>query len=275
MPVIPIAHPISAALRAGGPVFDGSNEPVIPLPNPGEGGPVYGGDENENIPIKPLPNPGEGGPVYPGPIITVPVRPVIPCFFCNNNSNGSVRFLNAANGYNAFVISVSNKVVVDNLEYAEVSEYGQVAVGFQTITVSGKNGYIYISKQVRITVGSKMTIAIVNIAGGLDLTIINDVMCNTPLNGSCIRACNLSYNVGDLNFYLGNKILIFANVGFTEVTNYRRIMPGTYMFNISNGKEFLVSTELTTRMNSQYTLYCFNWSSEADAIRTLVVEDRK
>ena len=82
-PVIPLPNP-----GEGGPVFDGSNEPVIPLPNPGEGGPVYGGDENENIPIKPLPNPGEGGPVYPGPIITVPVRPVIPCFFCNNNKIG-------------------------------------------------------------------------------------------------------------------------------------------------------------------------------------------
>ncbi len=67
--------------------------PVIPLPNPGEGGPVYPGSgwENGNIPdmeeipgngsnnndsmgngnqevypVIPLPNPGEGGPVYPG-----------------------------------------------------------------------------------------------------------------------------------------------------------------------------------------------------------------
>ena len=37
--------------------------PVTPLPNPGEGGPVFDGAE----PVIPLPNPGEGGPVFDGP----------------------------------------------------------------------------------------------------------------------------------------------------------------------------------------------------------------
>ncbi len=47
--------------------------PVIPLPNPGEGGPVYdpstdsSGSSQPVTPVIPLPNPGEGGPVYPGP----------------------------------------------------------------------------------------------------------------------------------------------------------------------------------------------------------------
>ena len=47
-------------------------EPVIPLPNVGEGGPVYPGNMNNGVtdpgqePVIPLPNPGEGGPVYPG-----------------------------------------------------------------------------------------------------------------------------------------------------------------------------------------------------------------
>ena len=40
-------------------------EPVVPLPNVGEGGPVYSGGAE---PVVPLPNPGEGGPVYPGKI---------------------------------------------------------------------------------------------------------------------------------------------------------------------------------------------------------------
>ena len=58
-------------------------EAVIPLPNPGEGGPVYPGNMNNGvtdpgqIPVIPLPNPGEGGPVYPGPDGGV-VEPVIP-----------------------------------------------------------------------------------------------------------------------------------------------------------------------------------------------------
>ena len=56
-PVTPLPNP-----GEGGPVYDGS-EPAIPLPNPGEGGPVFDGAE----PVIPLPNPGEGGPVFDGP----------------------------------------------------------------------------------------------------------------------------------------------------------------------------------------------------------------
>lgn len=46
-----------------------NNTAIAPLPNVGEGGPVYPGNENNNIeaePVIPLPTPGEGGPVYPG-----------------------------------------------------------------------------------------------------------------------------------------------------------------------------------------------------------------
>ena len=78
-PVIPLPNP-----GEGGPVYPGNNgsggEPVIPLPNPGEGGPVYPGNTGSGgEPVIPLPNPGEGGPVYPGdngsggePVIPLP-----------------------------------------------------------------------------------------------------------------------------------------------------------------------------------------------------------
>ena len=58
------SSPAARALR--------SADAVIPLPNPGEGGPVYPGNMNGGttdfgqIPVVPLPNPGEGGPGYPG-----------------------------------------------------------------------------------------------------------------------------------------------------------------------------------------------------------------
>lgn len=65
--------------------------PVAPLPNPGEGGPVYSGeadgpvpvipwpnpDDDGHVPVAPLPNPGEGGPVSPGNVIQpLPVQPL-------------------------------------------------------------------------------------------------------------------------------------------------------------------------------------------------------
>lgn len=272
--------------------------PVVPLPNPGEGGPVYSGENtpsNPSImpssPIIPLPNPGEGGPVYSGEIgpvysgnnasglqgtiITVLPRPVTSCFYCNSASYGTVRFLNAAVGYNPFVISINNRTAVDTLEYAEVSDYGRVSSGTQTVTISARNGYVYVSKQVRFTVGATMTIAIVNTAGGLDFVEINDTSCYTPLGGSCVRVCNLSYNAGPLTLstYSGN--IVFRNVSFTEVTNYVRVVPARYDIFVSNVNEVLLSSEITVRSNAQYTIYLFNWSESPTSIRTLIIEDRK
>ena len=84
VPVTPLPNP-----GEGGPVDSGDNQnnganvPVIPLPNPGEGGPVYsGGNQNNgaNVPVIPLPNPGEGGPVYSGSRPGFPpiFRPIFP-----------------------------------------------------------------------------------------------------------------------------------------------------------------------------------------------------
>ncbi len=65
-PVIPLPNP-----GEGGAVFQGNNgsgaTPVTPLPNPGEGGAVFPGNGGSGAtPVIPLPNPGEGGAVYPG-----------------------------------------------------------------------------------------------------------------------------------------------------------------------------------------------------------------
>lgn len=92
--------------------------PVAPLPNPGEGGPVYSGeddgpvpvipwpnpDDDGHVPVAPLPSPGEGGPVSPGNVIQpLPVQPLPTITYA------AVRFLNAAYGYPAFRVYVGNR----------------------------------------------------------------------------------------------------------------------------------------------------------------------
>ena len=127
--------------------------PVIPLPNPGEGGPVYPGDDMDTdpggTPVIPLPNPGEGGPVYPGPDYPdYPDFPVYPSPPNRPAGRGRVRFLHAAYGYRPFRIAVSNRRLVNGLRYGGISGYSQVAAGYQTVTVSGTHGYIYLQKTV-------------------------------------------------------------------------------------------------------------------------------
>ena len=140
--VIPLPNP-----GEGGPVYPGpSGDAVIPLPDLGEGGPVYPGPGGDAV--IPLPDLGEGGPVYPGdgPTWVCPGCSVTPVPPIVQSGTSRVRVLNAAYGYSAFRVSVGSRRFVNRLNYAEVTGYGRVHSGYQTVTVTGMNGYIYLQK---------------------------------------------------------------------------------------------------------------------------------
>ncbi len=298
-------------------------KPVIPLPNPGEGGPVYpgvtedgGGDGNmgqiptpdmswppasdnspsqpepeDNPPVRPvipLPNPGEGGPVYSGPdnwsipgiigtIITSFPRPNEPCRFCNGPSqnHGNVRFMNTAAGYNPFRVYVNDRLFVSPLGFGEVSSYDKVSTGYQIVTVMGDNQYIYIQKPIQIQSDSALTVIICNTESGLDLYVVPDVACGGENYTSCLRVCNLSPVSGALTVVLGNNAADFSGVEYQELTDYKTAMPGDYVFYCLNSRSsMLFSSSIALKANVSYTIYLFNWNQSADAVTAMIVEER-
>lgn len=156
--------------------------PVIPLPNPGEGGPVYDGMMTEQeqpgnvfpgqdasqIPVIPLPNPGEGGAVSPNPSW----RP-LPSF----TPNIRVRFVNAANGYEAFTIYLNNRMFVNSLAFRETTEYETVSKGDSVVSLVGPDGYVYYQKPYRFTGCRNLTIVILNTGSNLELLELPEHNC--------------------------------------------------------------------------------------------------
>ena len=296
-PVIPVPNP-----GEGGPVYGGGDTPVIPLPNPGEGGPVNGGGtpviplpnpgeggpvNGGGTPVIPLPNPGEGGPVNSGGSITLPIWPI----------TTRVRFLNAAFGYNAFRVQISNRRVVSWLNYASISSYVLAPVGYQTVTVSSANGYIYIQKTMPFQLNNPTTIAIINTASGLDLLQIPDLCC-APTNGfSNFRVSNLAYNSRPMDVLLGDGRVIYADVQYKETTAFKRIRPGEYQFFFAETSltpipswldietldsafigvypvpNTVASLYLNVLRNTTYTVFLLSSGSGTNAIQTMVVAD--
>lgn len=297
--------------------------PVAPLPNPGEGGPVYDdsmdnnsggngsfGDDLSSIPVIPLPNPGEGGPVYNGPDHNrpsgsmwqpghshVPVyRPVFPsngsitifpgigfpCYNCTTSSSlGRVRILNASSGYPPFNVSLGNWRIGEQLDNGDLTSYVQASSGFQTVTVSGTNGYIYIQKMITIRSGSASTVAIINTSTGLDLLEISDLSCNGPSGTTCIRACNLSPDLGPFDVALenrGNSYRTFTNVRFQEVTPFSSFAAGWYSIyvfrtNAFNNSNAIAAASASLKAGKSYTLYMFNDPSSTGRLRTLILSN--
>ena len=274
--------------------------PITPLPNPGEGGPVDSGNSMDNgagVPVIPLPNPGEGGPVDSGrpnfPPIFRPIFPggtggsvtvipgiTFPCYNCTATSFGRVRILNASTGYQPFYVYIGNWMVASGLANGDITSYVQAASGTQTITVSGANGYVYIQKPVQVRASASMTIAIINTASGLDIMEISDISCNAPSGTSCLRACNLSQNLGPFDVSIGNQnssYMAFTNVRYREVTPYTSFYPGWYQLYIARTgaypSTYVATAAANMSANNSYTLYMFNAPNATDGLRTMVVSN--
>lgn len=287
--------------------------PSIPLPNPGEGGAVYPGMTNDNMqdnsatPAVPLPNPGEGGAVFPGmgrpqggnmgnmggtilpniigTIISTYPRPNEPCRFCSptNPRAGFARFLNAASGYNPFVVFLNDNMFSKSLNFAEVTAYEQIGRGTQVVTIMGENGYIYVQKQVEFRDDEYVTIAIINTESGLDIQVIGDNGCDRGNNMACVRATNLAYNSGPLTVTIGNQYLSFPNLRYQSVADFESAWPGLYVYTVSRnmtarfpgfGGNVLLTATVNFQRNRNYTIYLLNWNRESnDTIKALIVED--
>lgn len=199
------------------------------------------------------------------------------CRFCNFNQwiPAGVRVLNAAVNYNPFSVTVGNTNMATSLDQGSITRYSQMNQGYQTVTLSGSNGYIYLQKPVYIGDGMT-TVAIINAASGLDVMAISDTACAANSFSACIRVANLAYYSGPINVGLGN--LVFSSVPFRDVTSFSRVSAGNYTARISrpqNPGNTLLSVPVNLNANRIYTLYLMNWNPSSDAIQTFLVEDRR
>ena len=149
------------------------NTPVIPLPNEGEGGPVYPGNAG-GTPVIPLPNPGEGGAVNPGAQGNTIIIQPLPGYIPLPQQLTSMRFLNAACGYPALSLYVGSTPAAGPLEAGSASSFVRFAAGRQTVTVTDSSGYIYLQTRLSFIAGERYTVVVLLREGGLELQTIRE-----------------------------------------------------------------------------------------------------
>ena len=219
-PVAPLPNP-----GEGGPVDDGAQTPAVPLPAPGAGGPSY---DPANIPVAPLPNPGEGGPVHSGSTLGGILGGAV--LHPTRLWYAQVRFLNAARGYQPFRVRINAVSAFRWLGFAGLTAYTGVPAGYQTVTVSGPDGYIYLQKSLPFQLGSRSTVAIINTATGLDLLQLADGCCAPTGGYAALRVSNLVLDSRPIDVLLGDGRVIYADVQYKETTAFKRLRPGAYQF---------------------------------------------
>lgn len=273
---------------------------MIPLPNPGEGGPVADSpNAGDATPVIPLPTPEQGQPIpdRPGDDESTAILP--PGVILPNRPRGArVRFFNAAVGYPPFRVFLNHRRMAGFLSTSSITGYSTVSARYHTISISGTNGYIYLQKTILLEAGSTSTIAIINRPGGLDLLQINDLCC-PPSDGSAnFRVGNLALRSGPIDVLLGDGRTIYADVRFKEITSFKRIQPGAYQFlfaetnflpipenmdiesldasfiGLSPDPQLVASLYVEIQRNANYTVYLLNNAPNSTAIQTVLVEDQ-
>ena len=211
---------------------DMAGVPVTPNA-PTNSTPAYPGDDISGIPTTPS-APTNSTPAYPGPGISWPEFPVFPFPTPSLPSAtyfGQVRFLNAAtNGLNLDVF-IDNMNVFSGSTFATVSTYIQVSDGFHTVTVRRTNGPILYQQTLAFVSGERVTMVILDTANGVTLTKVSDMGCtNVPSGYGCLRVANMSYSGSSYDVRTFNNQVVFAGVGFKEVTSYKQTSSGSYTF---------------------------------------------
>ncbi len=239
----------STAETAGwhSPTQGGITTPIAP-----EGGiPAYPGNMNQTgndnagimLPIAP-----EGGiPAYPGNMncpgcgscpgcSTLPIFPTIPSV--PSYQYGQVRFINASTNTFPVNFSIDGITYAANSQFSNVSAYQPISDGFHTISVNRTTGLqaLLLQQTFPFTSGQKVTMVLADAReGGLEMIQVNDVGCNNlPSGYGCYRVANMSYSGSSFDIRMYNGDTVFRNVGFTQVTSYKRALAGNYTFYLSN-----------------------------------------
>lgn len=241
------------------------------------------GTGSEPLPTPSLPSDNSGIPEIPlPPIIGRPEMPIPP-----NNSEGTrkanVRILNGAANYGPVTVNIGTKTITSGLPFGAATQYETVEEGFRIITVldSNASNQVLYRQVVPFVAGISTTIALINTINGLGIQVITDIPCIDIQNKlSCLRMVNLSYNSRPLDLILEDGRVVFSDVRFKEVTQYKRANVGTYNFKVINSPnrpmpivtDIALVNDLVYRIGGKWnTLLEFSIDMKANILYTVYI----
>lgn len=217
---------------------------------------------------------GENDPSQSGPL-DLPVQRTE-----ESSTAARVRFLNAVteDGGN-LRITTGNRLLASSLPPEGLSEYFTVPAGFRPFAFYDAESpwTLLFRSTLPLTAGDAVTLAVVRSGGGLDLVRVDDRPCGVRgTDQACLRCVNLIYDGPGLDLVLTDGRVVFTDMRFKEVTNYRRAQPGRYDLYVAQ-TQFPVQPDIETVEElpmilvrwAEEPLASFDWDAQAGRQTTL------
>lgn len=162
---------------------------------------------------------------------------------------GRVRFLNASVRNGTLEVLVDGLNVLSGSSFATISVYTQVADGFHNVTIRQTGGPILYQQTLAFISGEPVTMVILDTAGGVTVSRVSDAGCtNLPSGYGCVRAVNMSYAGSNYDIRLYNNQIVFAGLGYKEVSSFKQASAGDYSFFVTGAQNNLTSFDELPRL---------------------------
>lgn len=174
--------------------------------------------------------------------------------------NSFIRFLHAAPGASAVDIYTDGNLVLKNIAYNEISEYLVVGPEIMHIQVfsAGEASTPLIDTELNIPPSETITVAIIGISPDISLLPIFLNVAVRDNDDALIRFTHLSPEAPDVNLSIEGGDTLFSDVGYTQVTEYEVIEPGSYtlQLRIANGDDTVLALgTIEVKPRNAYTVY--------------------
>lgn len=157
----------------------------------------------------------------------------------------------------------SAMVVLHHVAYGDVSPYEQVASGEYTVAMraagAAASSKPVLSTTIDVVNGDAYTVAGMGPFSGLRLQVLNDRL-TTPPDKALVRVIQASMHQNAVTVTAGGKTL-GHNLGFTAVTKYKAVSPGTVTVTATGSTEH-GSTQYTLAANTIYTFVVLDNSGQ-------------
>ena len=181
--------------------------------------------------------------------------------------NSFIRFLYASPGTPAIDIYSDGNLVLESLAYNETSEYLVVGPGNMQIQVfpAGEDSTPLLETELNIPPSEMITIPIIGTLPDISLLPILFGVSPRDNDDALIRLTNLSPTAPNIDLAIEGGVTLFNDVGYSQVTEFEIIEPGTYILQLRIGNDddtVLASGTMKVKPRNAYTVYAIGLVEE-------------
>lgn len=189
-----------------------------------------------------------------------------------------IRVLHASPNAPAVDIYANDDLIVENLDFREISPYIPVPPATYNIRVypAGTIEDAVIDTEVYIPPNSVFNVAAIGKLPNISLYPIPEPSIAQESGNACIRFVHLSPDAPAVDIQLEDGTLVFDDVSYKGISNYICIPADTYTFNVvptGSNDVVLIVPDLMLSGDMYYTIYALGLIGESPNLEALLITE--